>query len=330
VIAPLLAVLLAAAAAPATREIVFDVTVDKTQAEVFALWTTPEGVRKFFAPVSVIEPRVGGRYQIVFEPKTDSEGRKHGSFGVSILEFVPNRRFVTEWTFPPFGPEYNVKPFPTRVEIDFEPASEGRTRLRLAHRGFPGDPAWDKPLATFRDVIWPYVLNSLVAYGRDGVSPAWEKAQSDVVAPAVHKDVLVEAPPSEVWAAWTTDAGIRSFLGADSRIEARVDGPYEIYFSSDAKPGERGSEGCRVLAVTPERRLTFEWNAPPTIPTIRPKHHVVQVSLESEGSGTRVRLDALGYGAGPEWAKTRDYFDKAWGSVLDALATHFAAAPVKG
>jgi uncharacterized protein YndB with AHSA1/START domain len=153
VIAPLFAVLLAAAPAPATREIVFDVTVDKTPAEVFALWTTPDGVRKFFAPASVIEPRVGGRYQIVFEPETDPEGRKHGSFGVAILELVPGKRFATEWTFPPFGPEYNVKPFPTRVEFDFEAASGGRTRLRLAHRGFPGDPAWDKPLATFRDVI---------------------------------------------------------------------------------------------------------------------------------------------------------------------------------
>jgi uncharacterized protein YndB with AHSA1/START domain len=167
------------------------------------------------------------------------------------------------------------------------------------------------------------VLNSLVAYGRDGVSPAWEMAQSDVVAPAIHKDVLVEAPPSEVWAAWTTSAGIKGFLGADSKIDARVDGPYEIYFSSDAKPGERGSEGCRVLALTPERRLTFEWNAPPTIPTIRPQHHVVQVSLEPEGDGTRVRLDALGYGVGPDWAATRAYFDNAWGMVLGALEKRF-------
>lgn len=321
-IAPLLAVLLAATA-PAPRELVFDVTVDKSPAETFELWTTPAGVRKFFAPVSVIDARVGGRYQMVFEPDKDPEGRAHGTFGVAILELAPNRRFATEWTFPPFGPAFNTKPFPTRVELDFEPASGGRTRLRLAHRGFPADPAWDKPLATFRDVIWPYVLNSLVAYARDGVSPQWEKAQSDVAAPAVHKDVLVAAPPSEVWAAWTTSAGIKSFLGADSKIEARVDGPYEIYFSSQAPAGERGSEGCRVLAVTPERRLTFEWNAPPTIPLIRPKHHVVQVTLEPEGEGTRVRLDALGYGAGPEWAETRKYFDNAWGMVLGALQKRF-------
>ncbi len=322
-IAPLFAILLAANPAPATREFVFDVTVDRKPAEVYALWTTTEGVRKFFAPVSVIEPRVGGRYQIVFEPKTDPEGRKHGSFGVSILELVPNRRFVTEWTFPPFGPEYNTKPFPTRVELDFEEGFDGRTRLRLAHRGFPADAAWDKPFTTFRDVIWPYVLNSLVAYGRDGVSPEWDKAQSDVVAPAVHKDVLVPAAPAEVWKAWTTSAGIKEFLGVDSKVEAKAGGPFELYFNPAVPLGQRGSEGCRFLAVEPERYLTFEWNAPPTIPKIRPLHHVVTVHLEPEGAGTRVRLDAMGYGAGPEWAETRKYFDNAWGMVLGALQKRF-------
>jgi uncharacterized protein YndB with AHSA1/START domain len=294
------------------------VTVDRSPADVFALWTTPEGVRKFFAPMAVIDPRVGGRYQVAFE-KDDPEGRRHGTFGVAILEFAPPRRFATEWTFPPFGPAYNTKPFPTRLELDLQAAAGNRTRLRLAHRGFPADPAWDKPLVTFRDVIWPYVLNSLVAYGRDGVSPNWDEKDAPAVAPAIHKDVFVAAPPDEVWTSWTTREGIKAFLGVDSRVEARLGGPYEIYFSAEAKPGERGSEGCHVLAVTPERRLTFEWNAPPTIPTIRPLRHVVQVSLDAEDGGTRVRLDALGYGVGPEWAKTRAYFDNAWGFVLGAL-----------
>ena len=327
-IAPLLMAVLAAAPAAATREIVFDITVDEAPAAVFELWTSAAGVVKFFAPSALVEPRVGGRYQLAFEPERDPEGRQHGTFGVSILEIVPNRRFVTEWTFPPFGPEYAAKPYPTRLEIDLEPASGGRTRVRLVHRGFPLDAKWDKPLATFRDIIWPLVLNRLVVHGRDGTTPAWDDPKGETLSRVVGKDVLVAASPAEVWRAWTTSAGIRAFLGADSRIEARVDGAFEI--NSAAPAGERGSEGCHFLALEPERRFTFEWNAPPQIPTIRPQHHVVTVALEPEGSGTRVRLNGIGYGAGPEWAKTRDYFDNAWGMVLDALTKPFTDAPGKG
>ncbi len=321
-IASLLASALLAASPAATREIVFDVTVDRSPADVFALWTTPEGVRKFFAPMAVIDPRVGGRYQVAFE-KDDPEGRRHGTFGAAILEFASPTRFATEWTFPPFGPAYNTKPFPTRLELDLQAAAGNRTRLRLAHRGFPADPVWDKPLVTFRDVIWPYVLNSLVAYGRDGVSPAWDQAQSDVIAPAVHKETLVAAPPAEVWKAWTTSEGIKSFLKVDSKVEPVLGGAFELYFNPAVPRGEQGSEGCRFLAVEPLRYITFEWNAPPTIPKIRPQHHVVTVHFEPDGQGTRVRLDALGYGAGPEWAETRKYFDNAWGFVLDALTKRF-------
>jgi uncharacterized protein YndB with AHSA1/START domain len=326
VIAPLLtAVLLSAAPGAGTREIVFDITVDEPPAAVFQLWASAPGILKFFAPKATVEPRVGGRYQLAFEPQSDPEGRQHGTFGVSILELVPERRLVAEWSFPPFGPEYATKPYPTRLEIDIEPAPENRTRVRLAHRGFPTDTKWDKPLTTFRDVIWPLVLNRLVVYARDGVSPTWDDPKAEPLSRVVHKDVLVNASGAEVWKSWTTSAGIKAFLGADSRIEAVVGGPFELYFNPAAPAGDRGSEGCRFLAVEPERRVTFEWNAPPHLPTIRPQHHVVTLAFEPEATATRVRLDAIGYGAGPEWAKTQEYFDKAWGSVLGALAKRFAA-----
>lgn len=71
----------------------------------------------------------------------------------------------------------------------------------------------------------------------------------------LHKTVLVNAPVEDVWWAWTTDAGIRSWLLDDSRIELRVGGPYEWYFD-DGQPGLRGSEGCEVLGFQAPTMLT--------------------------------------------------------------------------
>ena len=141
----------------------------------------------------------------------------------------------------------------------------------------------------------------------------------------LHKSVLVNAPVEDVWWAWTTDAGIRSWLLDDSRIELRVGGPYEWYFD-DGEPGLRGSEGCEVLGFQAPTMLTFSWNAPPHLAEARAQHTVVLLRLrpDAQDAGTRVELTHLGWGDGGQWDEAFDYFDAAWGRVLEGLAAYFA------
>lgn len=124
----------------------------------------------------------------------------------------------------------------------------------------------------------------------------------------------VAAPRRLVYAAWTS----ADFFGIDRTVDARVGGPYEIYFL-DAAEGERGGEGCRVLALEPDRMLVFTWNSPPGFAT-RGQHTWVNVTLTDSGSGTQVRLAHLGHGDGPEWDANRNYFRAAWPRVLDTLS----------
>ena len=44
----------------------------------------------------------------------------------------------------------------------------------------------------------------------------------------IDKEVRVKAPVDAVWQAWTTTEGVKSFFAPDARVEARVDGPFEI------------------------------------------------------------------------------------------------------
>jgi uncharacterized protein YndB with AHSA1/START domain/uncharacterized protein YciI len=141
----------------------------------------------------------------------------------------------------------------------------------------------------------------------------------------IRKEVVVQAPVADVWRAWTTRDGIKSFFGADAKVELKVGGPYEVYFLMDAPEGSRGSDGCCVLSFLPNRMLSFSWNAPPSMPNVRKERtHVVLTFHELAGGRTRVELTHLGWGTGAEWDQAFEYFTKAWGSVLASLQKRFA------
>lgn len=138
------------------------------------------------------------------------------------------------------------------------------------------------------------------------------------------KEAVVQAQPAEVWAAWTTNEGIASWWGpAASNIELRIGGPFEILFSLDPPVGERGSEGCRILAYVPGESLSFTWNAPPHLP-LRSANTWVVLTFTPHGSdGTTLRLVHTGFLEGPDWDDYMAYFDNAWEYVLGLLRNHW-------
>ena len=160
------------------RTILLEATVDAAPAEVFRLWTTPDGVKKFFAPAAKINAKAGGRYQIIFSPSKDPEGNSHGTKGARILKFAPGKQLAFEWiTFagddllgdhaPPFAPaaERNMKPLPTWVEMNFAAVAgePNRTHIRFAHYGFREGERWEKSYRWFGHA-WKGVLDELTDY----------------------------------------------------------------------------------------------------------------------------------------------------------------------
>ena len=134
---------------------------------------------------------------------------------------------------------------------------------------------------------------------------------------SIQAEVVVEAAVEEVWKAWTTEEGIRSFFAPAANIDLRPGGRYEILFSSDSPPGLRGTEGCIVLAVDPERMLSFTWNSPPSLPEVRP--HFTHVTLRFEAIGstrTRLLFHQDGWGEGGQWDDSLAYFTRAWKEVV--------------
>ena len=145
---------------------------------------------------------------------------------------------------------------------------------------------------------------------------------------ALDKEVVINASLDQAWEAWTTREGLVSFFSPDAKIEPRVGGAFQIYLDPGAAPGMKGADDMRYLALQPKKMLSFDWNAPPSLPEARMQRTfvIVRFAPVSETS-TRVNLHHTGWGEGGEWDKTYTYFDRAWTGVLGNLKQRFESGP---
>ncbi len=145
---------------------------------------------------------------------------------------------------------------------------------------------------------------------------------------SIDKEVVVAAPVQTVRQNWTTKAGVESFFAPEAEIDARVGGAFHIHFDPYGEPGMKGADDVHFMALQAPKMLSFDWNAPPSLPQARQQRTFVIVRLfEVDGNSTRVTLHHTGWGDGGEWDKTYAYFDRAWGVVLGNLKKRHEAGP---
>ena len=87
---------------------------------------------------------------------------------------------------------------------------------------------------------------------------------------AIDKEIVVAAPIESVWQTWTSKAGIESFFAPEAEIEPRVGGAFHVHMDPLALPGSKGADDMRFMALQRPTMLSFDWNAPPSLPEARP------------------------------------------------------------
>ena len=157
------------------RTVVLQAETQCSPDEAYALWSTSEGVKRFFAPTARIDLRPGGEYTILFFPEKDPDGLSHGTKGARVLKTVPGQSLSFEWiTFagdanlgrnaPPPAPRSlrDVTPLPTWVELEFVPLTGNplRTRVQLTHYGFKDGELWEESHRWFARA-WAGVLGQM-------------------------------------------------------------------------------------------------------------------------------------------------------------------------
>jgi len=145
-------------------------------------------------------------------------------------------------------------------------------------------------------------------------------------------ETVVDAHLPEVWKTFTTEKGLESFFAPECRIDLRVNGKLDIFFSPGAPKGRRGAEGMRILSVIPYRMFGFTWNTPPGFPEIRNQLTHVTIKFYPAGpdkNRTRLYLIHDGWGEGEMWDEAYRYFVRSWRDVvLFRLHYRFAKGPV--
>ena len=149
------------------------------------------------------------------------------------------------------------------------------------------------------------------------------QAQAGEDRPLRH-EVVVEAPIAEVWAAWTTQRGLESWLARHVKVDLKPDGRYAS--NAFGEIGEPGTVEMTVLAFEPERMLALTTSAPPDeFPEVAKAEDtwaVVSLYPISDTS-TRVEYTMLGWREGAEWDRARKFFDQADQYLLEMLRRRF-------
>lgn len=139
-------------------QIIREATVPEKREAVWRLWTTSEGLESFLVPKAIVELRVGGTYELHFDPESPWGSR--GSEGCRVLSYLEPRLLSFTWNAPPSMPKERF--FRTRVVVEFEEAGlpGHTTRVRITHVGFGEGGQWPEVVGYF-ERAWSKVLDAL-------------------------------------------------------------------------------------------------------------------------------------------------------------------------
>ena len=125
-----------------------------TLEDAWKAWTKAEGVTSFFVPKAIIDPVVGGRYELFSSLKAPKGFQ--GTEGCKILALEPLKHLAFEFIAPPQFP--NVRRLRTRVDLEFgQVAKGGVVKLDHVHSGFLEGEEWDE-FFEFSSWNWDLVL----------------------------------------------------------------------------------------------------------------------------------------------------------------------------
>lgn len=321
----------AAAAAPATsaapEPAVAEGIVSAPPAEIWRVFTTGEGFTKLGPAKADVDLRIGGMIRAHYKP--DGVLGDEGTVQNRILAFEPLRMLTIQIHKPPAGFPFKEAWKHAWTVMAFTDLGDGRTHVRIAMHGFGTDEESLKMREFFQQGN-QWTLTRLQSSFDSTVKPAAAAHAAGPLDPII-AEAVIPAPRQEVWKTFTTSAGWKSYLGAESKIGSAPGGPFEIYFSMESPEGQRGSEGCTILSMVPGEMYSYSWNAPPSFAHARAERTWVVVDFEDvSGTATRVRLRHMGFtemaAANPdhkaEWEQIRAYFSKAWPFVVGSLQKH--------
>jgi uncharacterized protein YndB with AHSA1/START domain len=139
---------------------------------------------------------------------------------------------------------------------------------------------------------------------------------------ALRFEVTVPASLDEVWAAFTTNDGLATWLWRDTRVDARPGGDWLAIFP-------QSTAGGTILSLSPKTQLVIAAMAPEQFPAVRAARTRALFEFAAlTPASTRVSLVQTGWQTGDEWDAAYEYLAGGNAELLTQLYQRFASGPI--
>lgn len=134
--------------------------------------------------------------------------------------------------------------------------------------------------------------------------------------------VTVPASVDAIWDAFTTSAGMTSWIAPEATVEPRAGGKWEVRFGPSVGGGT-------IVLLQPKTLLAVSALAPDQFPTVRRERTTAVFTFEAAGpNATTVRLAQTGWQSGEEWDRAFDYLTTGNAQLLELLYRRFTVGPM--
>jgi uncharacterized protein YndB with AHSA1/START domain len=127
---------------------------------------------------------------------------------------------------------------------------------------------------------------------------------------AITKEITLAASPEEVYAFLTEPEKVAKWIGTAIDIDPRPGGIFRIV------PNQRDVILGEYLETIPHKKVSFTWGFDGEGHTVSAGSTVVEITLEPEGAGTRLRLVHRGLSG-----EDRDQHALGWDHYLSRIRT---------
>ena len=154
---------------------------------------------------------------------------------------------------------------------------------------------------------------------QSAVKPNTAKPSAAASAPSLTLKRRFNAPPAQVFAAWTDPEKVKRWMGPGETVtvgvetDARAGGRYAISMRTPA--GEAHDVGGVFREVVPNEKLVFTW----VWKSMPEQESVVTVLLKPDGDGTLLTLTHEQFAS----ADARDRHQGGWNGAFDKLERLF-------
>lgn len=147
-------------------------------------------------------------------------------------------------------------------------------------------------------------------------------------------ETIVPVPIERVWAAWTTENGLKRWIAPVVNVDFRIGGSISTNYDSKSKIGDAGTIHLPIVNYIEGQLITLKVNLNQKFPPkVREEdanlQEIVQI-LDLGGGKTKVVSSMVGWGTGKEWDDTFAFFARGneWTYQHFAKALIDVAAPI--